>query len=101
MANGKSVTLLFSTHSLNDDECHVFFNETTVIPGRHEVHFPVHVKKNCTYVIEPEPRFMERHGLFVAQSISFPQNRITAVRIGNPSQSQSLRTITFHRDTSY
>ena len=84
MADGKSVPLLFSTHSLNDDVCHVSINETTVIPGRHQVHLPVHVPENCTYVIEPEPRFMERHGLFVARSISSPKNRITAVRILNP-----------------
>ena len=84
MADGKSVPLLFSTHSLNDDVCHVSINETTVIPGRHQVHLPVHVPENCTYVIEPEPRFMERHGLFMARSISSPKNKITAVRILNP-----------------
>ena len=84
MADGKSVPLLFSTHSLNDDVCHVSINETTVIPGRHQVHLPVHVPENCTYVIEPEPPFMDRHGLFVARSISSPKNRITAVRILNP-----------------
>ena len=37
-------------------------------------------------LLEPEPLFMERHGLAVAHSISRNKNGVTIIQIMNPTQ---------------
>ena len=41
--------------------------------------------QGCTGIIEPEPKFINRHGLFVAYSISTSRNGLTITQMLNPT----------------
>ena len=52
--------------------CHVTFPEITMLPGNSEVELPLQLSKFChagTAILEPAPRFMERHGILIAHSL--------------------------------
>ena len=87
LAGGKSVPFqIQKPHHIS--ACHVTLKETTVIPGQYEMQLPVCLdspKIDYTGVFEPAPKFTERHGLFVAHSISSSQSGETLVRVVNPS----------------
>ena len=66
------------------------FLETTVLPGNSEVELPLQLSKLCPLgiaILEPAPRFMERHGILIAHSLTHtgPTYEKTRVRILNPS----------------
>jgi len=87
LAGGKTVTLQSQGAARCIFACHVTLKETTVIPGQHEVRLPVCLDSpriDHTGVLEPAPKFIERHGLLVAHSISSTQNGETLVRVINP-----------------
>ena len=85
-AGGQSVPFQNPTlHHIS--ACHVTLKVTSVIPGQHEVQLPVcldYTKVDYTGVLEPAPKFTERHGLLVAHSISSSQSGETLVRVVNP-----------------
>ena len=69
---------------------HMTFPETTVLPGSSEAELPLQLSKTChsnTTILKPAPKFMERHGILIAHSLTHtgPNQEKTLVRILNPS----------------
>lgn len=75
--------------------CHVTFPETTVLPGNSEIELPLQLSKRChlgTAILEPAPKFMERHGILIAHSLTHtgPNQEKAMVRILNPSPAPAV-----------
>ncbi len=92
LAGGKSIPFLEgeTTHELGS--CHVSISETTVIPGQCQAVLSATLLKGSyrggsVGVIEPELKFIERHGLLVARSLSSAscENDGVWIQVLNPS----------------
>ncbi len=68
--------------------CHVFFQETTVLPGNSEVQLPLSLSDSSDQgmaLLEPSQKFAEKHGVLIAHSLTLTGTKGTLVRILNPS----------------
>ena len=68
--------------------CHVFFSETTVLPGESEVELPLSLSDSSdqgTALFAPTLAFVEKHGVLIAHSLTLTGTEKTRVRILNPS----------------
>ena len=68
--------------------CHVIFPETTVLPGHSEVQLPLSLSTTVDQgmaILEPAPKFIEKHGVLIAHSLTLTGDQNTLVRILNPS----------------
>jgi hypothetical protein len=71
--------------------CHVAISDTTTIPARYQVWLeaqlatPGKEMHECIGMVEPEPKFIHRHGLYVAHSLSINRNGFIVVQVLNPT----------------
>ena len=71
--------------------CHVAVSNTITIPARHQVWLEAEVASSskemhdCMGMVEPEPEFVDRHGLYVAHSLSMNRNGFITVQVLNPT----------------
>ena len=68
--------------------CHVFFPETTVLPGQTEVELPLSLTTSTdhgTALLEPASAFMQKYGVLIARSLTLAGTGTTMVRMLNPS----------------
>ena len=87
-AGGKIAEFLVHGSSVPHAVCHVFFSETTVLPGNTEVQLPLSLSATADHgvaMLEPAPKFIEKHGVLIAHSLTLTGTQKTLVRILNPS----------------
>ena len=71
--------------------CHVAISNTITIPARHQVWLEAQLTTSskemhdCMGMVEPEPKFIDRHGLYVSHSLSMNRNGFIAVQVLNPT----------------
>ncbi len=97
MAGGRSVPVQLQAQAQRT-VCHVSIKETTEIPGYHQVHLHGRLSDptgpDYTGMFEPLQKFAERHGLFLAHSVSLAHTGHTIVRALNPSPA----TVTVYKE---
>ena len=88
--DGQSIP--FHVHNTDPQEpktvCHVFFPETTVLPGQTEVELPLSLTTSTnhgTVLLEPARAFIEKYGVLIARSLTLAGTGTTMVRMLNPS----------------
>ena len=69
--------------------CHVGVSNTITIPVRHQVWLEAELASSsmhdCMDMMEPEPKFVDMHGLYVAHSLSMNRNGFITVQVLNPT----------------
>ncbi len=87
-AGGRTSHFRTDECSTPHEVCHVFFPETTVLPGNSEVQLPLSLSDPSDHgmaVLEPSRSFTEKHGVLIAHSLTLTGTRKALVRILNPS----------------
>ena len=89
-AGGQSIP--FCNHDTESQEsntiCHVFFPETTVIPGQTEVELPLSLSTSTnqgTALLQPARAFVDKYSVLIAHSLTHTSTEKTMVRMLNPS----------------
>ena len=68
--------------------CHVYFPETTVLPGKTEKELPLSLSTSTNQgiaLLEPVSAFVEKYGVLIAHSLTLTGTGKTMVHMLNPS----------------